>query len=273
MFDNIDIPVLYKYRPANPPEQIHRLVEAGEIWFGRANDFNDPFDTAITYNFDGLHAEIAGRWALQAAHRHMPHLTENARKQFAAERLDKIRKDPVYLRKMQQEFIDHNYRTFGICSLSDVRNDILMWGHYALNHTGLCVGLNVGRIWTVAQRLASSNQVLDLVKVTYSDTKPQVNFFQAMLDDDDAEHVLAFVSTKSAQWAYEREFRLVLWNHPNSTLVFGPELISEIVFGCKMPTADREALVKFCRFRNPNISFFQASIDDLKYKLNIRPIT
>jgi hypothetical protein len=271
MFKNIDIPVLYKYRPTTPLKEVCQLIESGELWFSRATSFNDPFDTAITYNFEGLNSDIAEKWAIQATNRYESHLTEDARRKFAAKRLSEIRSDPAYLQKMQVEFIEQNYNSFGICSLSRLNNNILMWGHYAKNHRGLCVGLNVSHIWQVAQQLASREQVLDLVPVSYSDSKPQINFYQTMLADN-SDEVQVFYSSKSVHWSYENEFRLVMYNRTNCTYKFGPELVREVIFGCRTPEPERDAIINFCRQHNLNVSFFQASTDELQYKLNINTI-
>ncbi len=271
MFENINIPIVYKYRPKLPIEQVHRLIETGEIFFSRADSFNDPFDTALTYNFEGLNTILAEKWIQHAAKRQMPNASEMEQTKFAITRLAEIRNDPTYQRKMEKDSIEKNYRKFGICCLSAVNDDILMWAHYAQSHTGLCIGFNVNRLWMIAQQLVGSNELLELMKVTYSNSKLQINFFEAMLSDD-FEHVSKFVSTKSVHWQYEKEYRLVFWHHPNSTFQFGADIVQEVIFGCKFPSPERASLIKSWGHHNPNISFFQATIDSLEFKLNIVPI-
>jgi hypothetical protein len=268
MFKNIDIPILFKYRKATPVEEVQRMIQSGELWFSRATSFNDPFDTAITYNFNGLDSDLAAKWVPHAIDKYERQLTEAARRELAAKRLAEIRNDPTYIQRMRMEFIEHNYNSFGICSLSSLNDNILMWGHYAHDHKGLCIGLSVNHLWKAAKQLASSDQVLDLVPILYSDSKPQINFFEAMLANN-SDEVQTFYASKSSDWAYENEFRLVMYNRSNFALKFGPELVKQVIFGCRTPESERAAIISFCREHNLSVSFFQASTDESKYKLNI----
>jgi hypothetical protein len=126
-------------------------------------------------------------------------------------------------------------------------------------------------IWKVAQELAHRNEALDLATVPYSDRTPRINFFEAMLNDDN-EHVMQFVRTKSNHWSYENEHRLVYFKHPNTSLRFGSELIAEVVFGCRMPETERAALVDFCRGCLPKARLLEAKTDESFFRLNIVPV-
>jgi len=257
-----------KYKTVASIEQIFRMLRYGELWFSSAKSFNDPFDTALTYNFDGLHTGLAERWMDSAAEQHTPELSVEERAKFKVNRLHQIRTDPNEIENMRQGSIDKNYDSFGICSLSSSKDDILMWGHYSGGHSGICIGLDVLHIWDLSNRFAKTEELIDLVKVQYSPSQPQINFFQAMLGSDFS-HVMQFISTKFVNWSYENEFRLINWDHPDKPIIFGPEIILEVVFGLKVPIETKNAIVLFCRQHNPRVKFFQATKDLDDFKLNM----
>jgi Protein of unknown function (DUF2971). len=269
MFKNITEKVLYKYRWATPIDQVKELISTGKLWFSSAKSFNDPFDTAITYNYDGVNSPIAERWAHNAVNRYMPELSLLERDQYVANRLHQIRTDPNDILANRQEAIEHNYKSFGICSLAKKNDSLLMWGHYANKHRGLCIGLNVDVIWKVTNELVHRKLVIDLAKVNYSKSIPKINFFEAMLDDKDNKHVMQFVGTKYADCSYENEYRLVCFESPNTLISFGPEIVSEIVFGCRMQEEERNSILDFSRSNYPSVRLYEAKPDENLFRLNV----
>jgi hypothetical protein len=82
----------------------------------------------------------------------------------------------------------------GICCFSSEKNDILMWSHYALDHSGLCIGFHSNRHFF---RTAW--------EVEYSDHIPIIT-----RPHDDAHTMLEkALLTKSKHWSYEKEWRII----------------------------------------------------------------
>lgn len=70
-----DIPkTLYKYSNFDEEGHLFNMILEGNLWLSSARNFNDPYDTAITHNFDELHEQIAVDWARSAVERNMPNL-------------------------------------------------------------------------------------------------------------------------------------------------------------------------------------------------------
>jgi hypothetical protein len=111
-----DIPrhIVYKYKSLSRRDEIDRLFTSCELWFACAKGFNDPFDTAIIYNCDGVDTPIAERWAVAAARRHMPDKSDAERAEFVAKRLRTIRNDPNELISMRDRHIEMSRR--GSCA-------------------------------------------------------------------------------------------------------------------------------------------------------------
>ena len=96
------------------------------------------------------------------------------------------------------------YRAFndnvGILSLSEIADNELMWAHYANSHTGLvlCFDQQHGFF---SRRRTQNDEFYFVRKVVYSDS-PAISI--AKLDGD------ALLVTKGANWAYEREWRMIV---------------------------------------------------------------
>jgi hypothetical protein len=272
MFPEATSQILYKYRPIELSGPVERLLQSGELRFSCAREFNDPFDTAITYVFDGVNEPIAEKWAVAAAKRHMPLKSDSERAAFVAERLRRIRQDPRETTKMRSESIEADYDRFGICSLAGRRDDLLMWAHYASGHAGVCIGIDLQQVWRYANNLAAANECLDFLKVRYCDEMPRINFFEAMLDEEDTEHIMEFVRVKSSHWSYEEEHRIVFHGHTNEVIQFGPALVSEVVLGCKIDPAQRLEILSLCRRHIGHARLFDAVRDERTFRLNIVPL-
>lgn len=273
MFNGVTQNILFKYRSLSPIDELYRMISKGELWFSSAKSFNDPFDTSITYFIDGIHTPLAEKWINNASLKFMPNESEEFRKNFSEQRLKQIRTDPEEINRMRKDLIDSNYENFGICSLSGTNDNLLLWAHYANKHNGICLGLNVDKIWEMAKIVAKNKDVIDLVKVDYSTDMPNINFFEAMLkDDDDFNDVLQFIKTKSIHWDYENEHRVLYYHKSEQAFSFGPELVSEVILGCRMSSEDKENVTNYCKTNSPKIKLFNAIQDQYSFKLNIIPI-
>ncbi len=84
----------------------------------------------------------------------------------------------------------------GVCCLSEICDDILMWSHYAAQHTGVCIGIRPDRI---AGKLFRP--------VEYSDVVPLLDAWEYIRGDGDK--FLKLGLTKASHWSYEKEWRTV----------------------------------------------------------------
>ncbi len=239
--------ILYKYRAFDDAGRNIRTISHAEFWFASAKSFNDPFDSAFNYNFDGLHAELAEKWARSAAHHYQANLTNVEKEHDAMRKLSQIRSDPNYLDRMYQHFIEESNNQFGICSFAGSKDNLLLWAHYAAKHTGFCVGLSESKLISIRDILARTDVLLDLREVKYSREMPNPNFFEAMLKIEDTSDIDIFITTKSMHWSYEEERRLLLWDKVDIALPLGHEAIQEVILGCKISPANKQLILSLCR--------------------------
>src|SRR5437879_5570695 len=90
---------------------------------------------------------------------------------------------------------DHWTNTFGAVCMGRHWESPLMWGHYADNHKGVCLGFDVADVWP-KQINYEPERLAHLIKIG----EPAGG-----LTHDALEQVL---TTKYQQWAYEEEWRL-----------------------------------------------------------------
>jgi hypothetical protein len=194
-------PILYKYRNFDSKGHYLKLIQDGELWFSSARAFNDPFDSALQYQFKDNPEGIKRKWAEDFLKRYKPHLDRKERRKIVREKLKEI--DSAYIEKQIQYQVELNYKNYGICSFTEIRDDLLMWAHYSDHHRGFCVGIDTNELLQCQLALHMGNmQLTKLVKVIYSSTMPSINFFETMLNHNTNDTV-TLLTTKSIHWSYE----------------------------------------------------------------------
>jgi len=118
-------------------------------------------------------------------------------------------------------------KTLGFVSFSDNWKSPLMWGHYARNHTGVCLGVEVPD-----DRVVRMNYEPDRLEFLL-----EMSPLDAVVDQDAIKKV---VTTKFKEWEYEREWRYLasLENKDEDTglyyVYFSPHFeLREIIVGAR----------------------------------------
>jgi len=134
----------------------------------------------------------------------------------------------------------------GVLSLSEASDNLLMWAHYADSHRGFVLALNEQHP-TFNSRRSDNDEFYHPRQVIYSNDRPS----QALgeLEGDD------FLLSKSLDWAYEREWRVIkplvdaeTENDDGVALFSLPaEAIEGIILGTNISQDDRAALENLIR--------------------------
>src|SRR5690606_28726068 len=104
----------------------------------------------------------------------------------------------------------------------------------------------------------------EMANVIYSDTPPTV-----YIDPGKMNIPKELFFTKTSQWAYEREWRMIrMLEHADSVIgdkihlfEVGPESVVSIIFGSKFPEEDKaEIMNKFTKIV-PHVTFMNTSIN------------
>ncbi|RZL62475.1 MAG: DUF2971 domain-containing protein, partial [Pedobacter sp.] len=130
-------------------------------------------------------------------------------------------------------FLTIDINKFGISCGSLKSNCPLMWGHYANNHSGLCIK------YEISSNLSFENQTeFEIVNVNYSDIP--LNIFDYSPEElRNLKYEL--IRNKYSKWAYEEEIRIL---HYQGLLKINKSKIREIIFGHKSTPRDRYSVIK-----------------------------
>ena len=142
-----------------------------------------------------------------------------------------------------------------ILCLSDTHDNLLMWSHYAHNHTGAVVKfLALPEV---------DSPLLSAQPVRYSERMPRLRF-SSLLDFNEARlSVLETITlSKSDVWSYEKEWRIIGGLRDKTQtyeiLPYAREEVGAVYLGCKMSLDDRREIVAIARDRYPDAAIFQA---------------
>ena len=241
---------------------------------------NDPFECLASFPDEQIRTVLRRRF--QAASRlKYPHPDQASNrverrvldKKFRQGVKDSCREfiaNPHLIREMHMEQYRKYVDQFGVISFSRCWDNALMWAHYAASHTGFCVGYR--RDHTVFRTSGGKEMPgPTLGPVQYSEIRPAI-----------AEETMTYATarrvflTKSIDWAYEQEERLVfLIGDAEVTIPATPfpvalfrvphEAIDEIIVGLNATSAVVEAVDEL-KIRY-GIKTYKAALSTTKFKL------
>jgi Protein of unknown function (DUF2971) len=211
---------LYRYRDLSSDEKLNQTCDSiknNYIFWPSPKDFNDPFDSRPAFINEGS-AEDRWRRSKQAARVLQAGQPRSERLRIARKSLS-VRPDDVLMamRQAREQELEH----YGVVCLTTVRDNILMWSHYAGSHTGICLGYG------------PTQEAIDFAcsyKVRYESVRPQFNLMKSMVDQE----IFDALITKSKDWEYEKEWRMIDHKIGERKKVYPPKALVEIVFGCSV---------------------------------------
>ena len=119
-----------------------------------------------------------------------------------------------------------------------------MWAHYARNHGGFAI-IYHPEIVSAVKLLPEHEGTGD---VHYQDELPNLKWFQGSRED----MLGPILFTKSAEWAYEREFRLILSGSPGMPALYpaiDPDLVAGMILGTRCPPSVESTALAWQRSR------------------------
>ena len=192
ILDNIDkTQMIYRY--SRGLNRDLRNLENHQLWLSSAFNFNDPYDCLVTVDC-GLKASYPKSQRKEAMETYMRRETENRKTEALRSSL------------------------FLAC-FSEVNNSFPMWGYYAADHKGICLGYNL-------YELVKKYKCMPVI---YSD---KLIFYR---EDSSERNILANTLTKSDEWIHEKEWRIVIKDDINmgkSGIIKDFVLPREIYIGC-----------------------------------------
>ncbi|MDB6021619.1 MAG: hypothetical protein JWQ04_1476 [Pedosphaera sp.] len=233
------------------------------------NAFRRPFQQGLPQMYENLSKDIRQKLTLEQFLLYVESLQPETDKIFLTQH--------KVLTSKAQEFMHEKFGAgIGVLSLSEVKDNLLMWSHYALGHEGFVLEFDESNVF-FGGRQTNSDEIWGLHKVRYTEERPQT-----VIADFD---MRAILMTKGKPWEYEREWRSLrpfnqaaqkLETQPYPVYLFDlpAECIRSVIFGARMANEVREGILKSI-FVNPayaHLELFQTIIDTKKYALHFVPV-
>lgn len=264
-----EIRALYKYMPIN--ENTLGCILKNEFWFSKPAYFNDPLDCGIQ-----LLNQIDENSLIKIIERDIIYSEKSIKNNNQIKSVDKFKN---FLNKLKSENIDFSeineefntiakiaidkyseeIQKIGILSLSEINNNILMWSHYAQQHNGICIEFE-----RCEDNILSNNK--NTLPVRYSIKKPLISLSDEILGDINLKKEIrrSLIYTKSVDWNYEREWRVVIDEGNVPRKINAP--MKRIYFGYKTSDSHKKTIAKIVEGKN--IELMEMKIKDNDFGLD-----
>jgi hypothetical protein len=257
--------ILYKYRCWDNPNDSHqfqrRILTDSEIYLSSAEQFNDPFDSSTPHRYkkEDLTRDNLYKKLLIVSSEQWPHLTQEQLTNICNERINSgVFENERYWKENHNSYLKSVNEILGLFSMSALNNNLLMWSHYADSHRGFCVGLNVD----LFSELTGS-----ICQVSYDNKFPELGLF-----DDSLENFLSLFTTKSLDWSYEKEYRILKVNYAKKTIKLTNNCITEIILGCKMKDEHKKEIAKIIDTKFKHANIYQSELNSEEFKIDIKKL-
>lgn len=241
---------LYKYREPNIDLLKYILID-NELWAAKPATFNDPFDCFPYVDLSGTYDEALAYIDLRIA-RTGRKVTREKRRELARQihkkglgSLDPEASKAAWLQSVDQ---------FGIISLSEECTNILMWSHYAKNHTGVCLEFGTEQPPTMA-----------VAPVCYQAARPKFRPLEA----NRSNLMERLLLQKADIWSYEREWRHFRVKEGAGKTPFPPSALKSVIVGAAVAEEFERDLKDLIARRSVPIPIRRARFDNKDFRLHI----
>jgi hypothetical protein len=254
---------VYKYVQENRVD----VLEGGMIRFSQPAVFSDPSE---------LRPALSKVLSEQATEREFEQL---AQEEPEVQRL----REPILCEVKQlssrraaamQEYATRKFNeNFGILSLTRRPDSLLMWAHYANGHQGFVIEFDDRHPW-FHQGYEGFDDLGHLRGVRYSERRPYASM--------DELNEVDLLLTKSVEWKYEEEMRLIMPLHtctkrlrasPFDICLFAlpPACVAEITVGCRVKRATEEGVRRILSTdgRYSHVVLRRVEVDGSAFRLNV----
>ncbi|OQY01441.1 MAG: hypothetical protein B6I26_03690 [Desulfobacteraceae bacterium 4572_130] len=255
-----DIDILYKYRDLDEKDEekmqyVERIFSHNELYFSNILDFNDPFDCKPHFSSESTDKEFKD-YLFSKYHYLKSNITrQQKRAEIRTLMKDKQLKENM-ARKLEDDYQIRISKKIGVLCLSAISDNILMWSHYAGSHSGICIEFEA----------TSYTEFFGLAdKVDYEKDYPVVNIIK------DAGYNMAkkVLLTKSKDWKYEKEWRIINKDAPPGSYKFPSGFLKGVILGAKIGKNKEKVLSWVKKSKHP-IKVYQAKLKKYEYGLDIK---
>jgi Protein of unknown function (DUF2971) len=266
-----ELTLLYKYLDCNGI----KVLENGTLRGSVPTKLNDPFEFMaglLPLTEQEILSSIETEEVLIDEFWNRKRDKSESKQKFRAH----MRQHPEIILQHLQQHPNIQYEVFEeVCKGRDdyrllcfsLRNDgILMWAHYADHHKGFVLGFDKAPLdagYSPDQRFP----------VEYRSARPCIGNILDLLRPGESEQLKMAVRTKSLEWAYEEEYRLlgVKRNEDDNDMLFEPLMLRQVIFGSRcLPKLEERIREILARPDYGHVRFSRAFLSNREFKIEIK---
>ena len=238
-------PALYRYR--KPNGRTLDEISKQQIYLAPVSALNDPFECSapVCWNPESMRRFLIEVYAPERGLSPV-----EAVQKFGSCSLDWIQESR---RAVFAKGIDQT----GFICLSAVPDSIRMWSYYSQAHEGICVSYDTEK-WPFRAS----------IKVAYQDPSTPLDVPDALMRD--SSEIAAHVTLrKSAEWEFEREYRIVISKIGDQPRLFpfDPLAITEVRLGARIKDDFREKVLEAISRLPRRPKLIQMACDHVRFVL------
>lgn len=251
-FDSVisfGIKSLYRFTCFDPDNFYQDLLN-NILFFPSMSQLNDPFDAQIPIKYELCSKKELDNYITELLKSRGVEDPDQTSKLIEAK--NKIKNYPSLI---QEAIENETEKRVGILSLSSSRDNLLLWAHYAAKHSGFCVELDAQLLHKIIViEFLKNKEMAFLFQVKYQKRFPIINPCKNTF----SQRVLLQLLTKSKDWKYEREWRILILNGSKQKISIPANVIKNIYFGLKTSDKNIRTSKKILKSSNPYIGLYQA---------------
>lgn len=261
---------LYKYMSFDNDMLVLNIFDNAQLKYTKPQNFNDPYDCGFLINVDFTNfnkSNVEKIIRLKLSNREWLHNKNKIKDKFKT-----VFKDD-FLRDYRNQIAVTCYTTNPL--------NILMWSHYARNHTGFVIEFKYPKQHETVDNVESFDMPFP---VLYTEKYPVISLNWNFLNDESidepdsqADLIAKMVLTKAKFWSYENEFRSILFSVPKDENIvlrnIDPKSISNIIVGSNISKKHLEQLtnsiIAFNKKNQSKVGIYHSDIMNDRYELYI----
>lgn len=237
-------PKLYRYRAFDKFYQSN--IIKGEVYFSFPDAYNDPFDCAIRVDFS--------KWSKSIFNKKQHKYFQKIQKRTPGFNM--------MIENTNQELFNRFKKYVKVACFSETYDSMLMWSHYAKNHTGFCIEYDTTKS-KLFEELA--------LPVIYKNERYDATNCMITRSPNIACNAVLY---KSTDWSYEKEWRMFetveyFKNKPECLNL--KNAISAIYLGACTKESDNDKICEVKKWaKGSNIKIYKMSLDSASYNLCVK---
>ncbi len=257
--------ILNRYHSIDEDDNLKKSILENYLWFSDPSDFNDPYDCNMECGVDCSEKEIYEFFIDMNLKQNLG-FTER----WMGNRTKQLFNNPSEAHRFAKDGDLKTISQLGVCCFSQKDDALLMWSHYADKHKGICLSFDVSK-----DKSVFGGQIF---QVEYPEKYPIYNY---PCDQGKFSSYRFLIATKSKDWEYENEVRLVR-DYSKDIIFRGPikfnkKALVAIKFGykCKPDDEDIKEMNKWLIESGgyEHVRFYKAKLKKLQFGLEFDEIS